>query len=73
MKKGTTPEKQRNRLLALTGIAFQMGITIYLFVFLGKWLDEKFPQDFRLYTMVFTILGVAISLYAINKQLQRLN
>ncbi len=73
MEEKENPKEQPNRFLALMGIAFQMGITIYLFVMLGKWLDNKFPKDFKLFTMLFTIVGVAISLYSINKQLQKLN
>ncbi len=67
------PKKQRSKFLQLTGIAFQMGATIYLMVYLGKWLDTKYPQNFKLFTMVFTIIGVLISLYSVNKQLQKLN
>ena len=50
-----------------------MGITIYLSIKLGKWLDLKYPKDFKLYTMIGTIFGVAVSLYLINKKLQKLN
>lgn len=71
--KNTNPKKQRNKFLALTGIAFQMGITIYLMVKLGKWLDLQYQRDYKLFTMIFTIVGVAVSLYAMNKQVQRIN
>lgn len=71
--KNKNPKKQPNKFLALIGIAFQMGATIYLMAYLGKWLDVKYPKDFKLFTMIFTILGVLISLYAINKQLQKIN
>lgn len=67
------PKGQRNKFLALTGITLQMGITIYLMVYIGKWLDLKYEHDFKLFTMLFTIFGVGISLYSINKQLQRIN
>ena len=67
------PKKQRNKYLALTGIGFQMGITIWLFSYLGKWLDAKYPHQTKIYTLIFVVLGVVISLYAINKQMQRIN
>jgi len=67
------PKKQLNKYLALTGIAFQMGATIYLFTYLGKWLDGKYPHHIKVYTLILSILGVVISLYAINKQLQNIN
>ncbi|MCP4054019.1 MAG: AtpZ/AtpI family protein, partial [Mesoflavibacter sp.] len=39
------PKKQLKQLAALTGIAIQMGVTIYLFVLLGKWLDSKYTES----------------------------
>ncbi len=67
------PKKQPNKYLALTGIAFQMGITIYLFTYLGKWLDTKYPHHIKIYTLILSIVGVVISLYVINKQLQNID
>jgi hypothetical protein len=70
------PKKQKkrpNKFLVLTGISFQMGITIYIMVHIGKWLDTTYPRDFKLFTLIFTLFGVGISLYAINKQLQKIN
>ncbi|WP_142786563.1 AtpZ/AtpI family protein [Changchengzhania lutea] len=55
------------------GVAIQMGVTIYLFVLLGKWLDVKFNAGEKLYTIITTLLGVAISLYAVIKQVNRIN
>lgn len=57
----------------LSGIAFQMGATIYLFVLLGKWLDSKYNNGDKLFIIICTLLGVAASLYIIIKQLNRLN
>jgi len=67
------PKKQRNKYLALTGVGLQMGLTIYLFAYLGKWLDVKYPHEKKIYTLIFVILGVVISLYSINKQMERIN
>ena len=39
MSNNNSPKKPLKNALILTGAAFQMGATIYLFVFLGKWLD----------------------------------
>lgn len=66
------PGKQLKNVAVLTGIAVQMGVTIYLFVILGKWLDNKFNNGDRLYIIVTTLLGVAISLYAVIKQVNRI-
>jgi predicted MFS family arabinose efflux permease len=50
-----------------------MGATIYLFTYLGKVLDEKYPKDIKLFTLILSILGVLVSLYIINKQLKKFN
>lgn len=54
------------------GIAIQMGVTIYLFVILGKWLDFNFNNGNKLYLIIMTLLGVFISLYAVIKQTNRI-
>lgn len=54
-------------------IPFQMGIIIFLFSFLGKWLDEKYPNPNNIYLKAVTMLGVAIALYNVIKQVNNLN
>ncbi|MCF7566797.1 AtpZ/AtpI family protein [Sabulilitoribacter arenilitoris] len=54
------------------GIGMQMGVTIYLFVLLGKWLDTNYNDGEKLYLIIMTLLGVAISLYAVLKQINRI-
>ena len=71
--KNKNPKKRLNKFLVLTGISFQMGATIYLFTYLGKWLDEKYPHNIKLFTLILSITGVIVSMYAINKQLKRIN
>ncbi|RED48912.1 AtpZ/AtpI family protein [Seonamhaeicola aphaedonensis] len=67
------PKKQLKNAAVLTGVAIQMGVTIYLFVLLGKWLDTKYNHGEKLFIIITTLAGVAISLYAVVKQLNRLN
>ena len=67
------PKRQLNKYLQLTSIGLQIGITVYLFAQLGKWLDNKYPHEKQIYTLICIVFGVAISLYSINKQLQRIN
>jgi hypothetical protein len=67
------PKKQLNKYLQLTSIGFQMGITVYLFAKLGGWLDEEYPHEKKIYTLICVVFAVAISIYSINKQLQRIN
>lgn len=67
------PKEHLKKYLQLTGITFQMGITIYIFTYLGKLLDEKYPQNIKLFTLILSILGVLVSLYIINNQLKKIN
>lgn len=66
-------KKQLKQIAALSGIAIQMGVTIYLFVILGKWLDSKFENSSKAFLIICTLSGVAISLYAVLKQIKKLN
>ncbi len=70
---GRKPKGQLKNALVLTGVAFQMGITIYLFVLLGKWLDSNYNNGDKLFIIICTLAGVAVSLYAVIKQLNRIN
>ncbi|WP_240911191.1 AtpZ/AtpI family protein [Yeosuana marina] len=70
--KDKKPGKQLKNVAVLSGIAIQMGVTIYLFVILGKWLDTKFNYGDKLFLIIMTLLGVAISLYAVIKQVNRI-
>ena len=54
-------------------IAIQMGVTIGLGVFAGRKLDQIFPNDYSVFTIILSLLGVFISLYAVIKQLQKMN
>ena len=71
-KENQKPGKQLKNVAILSGVAFQMGITIYLFVMLGKWLDSKFNDGVKLFIIITTLLGVAISLYVVLKQVNRI-
>ncbi|MFD0844470.1 AtpZ/AtpI family protein [Flaviramulus multivorans] len=66
------PKKQLKNVAILTGIGIQMGVTIYLFVLIGKWLDTNYNDGNKLYIIIMTLLGVGISLYAVLKQVNRI-
>lgn len=57
----------------LTGIGIQMGVVIYLFVLLGKWLDTKYTEGGKTFLIICTIVGVGASLFLVLKQTNRLN
>ncbi|WP_242120142.1 AtpZ/AtpI family protein [Aestuariivivens sediminicola] len=71
--KDLDPKKQLKNVAQLSGIAIQMGVTIYLFVLLGKWLDATYNNGQKLYIIIMTLLGVGISLYVVLKQVNRIN
>ncbi len=57
----------------LSGIGIQMGVIIYLFAKAGNWLDTNYDPSGKKYTILLTLLGVAISLFLVLKQTNRLN
>jgi len=59
--------------LTLTGIAVQMGVIIYLGAKAGNWLDEKYESGGNNYTVVLTLIAVAIAMYLVVKQTKKLN
>lgn len=57
---------------ALTGVAFEMGIIIYLAVQGGTWLDTQYPNEHRIFTLIATLLGVVVSIWVVLQQLKRI-
>lgn len=50
-----------------------MGITIYVFIWMGKKIDLYFEYEHKVFVIVFTLLGVAFSMFNLNRQLKKLN
>lgn len=67
-KKGS----QLKNAIQLSGIGIQMGVIIYVFVLLGRWLDSEYNNGDKLFIIISTLLGVATSLYVVLKQLNRI-
>lgn len=63
---------QLKNAIQLSGIGIQMGVIIYVFVLLGKWLDTTYNDGDKLFIIIATLLGVAVSLYVVLKQLNRI-
>jgi len=56
---------------SLSGIAIQMGATIFLGNLLGEWLDQKFEKTYLEDTI--TLLAVFLSIYLVIKKVMTLN
>jgi uncharacterized membrane protein len=54
---------KKNKWLVLITIPAQMGITIFLFSFLGEWLDSHYPNDWVYCHKVLLVIGVFLSMY----------
>ena len=66
-------KKQRNKWLALINIPIQMGIVIFVFSYLGGWLDDKYPNKHNIYVKILTLIGVALAFYNLNRQVKDIN
>lgn len=60
--------KPYHKYLRFTGIAMQMGVTIYLGSILGEWLDSKYVNEHQMYTKICAVVAVVVSTYSIIKQ-----
>ena len=73
MAKATPPSdpkesKRYNSIIKYSGLAFQMGITIYLGSLLGEYLDGRYENENSLYSKVITLLAVFISIFSVIRQ-----
>lgn len=68
------PPKKNNlkNMAVLSGIAFEMGAIIFLAAKGGIWLDTHFQSEKKIYTAIATLLGVAISIWVVLRQLKRI-
>ncbi len=64
--------KKPNYWLGLIGIVVQMGVIIYLGSWGGRWLDETYATH-NMYTVIVTLVAVAIAMYLVVKQTNKLN
>ena len=73
MNQQKSPKKNNFRNAAmLAGIAFEMGAISFLAVKGGNWLDTHYQTEKRIFTVVATLLGVAISIWVVLQQLKRI-
>ena len=72
MKKSSSKGRV-NKWLVFTTMPFQMGATIYIFYWLGTWLDGKYEVEGDWWTKGLTMLGVIASLVQFIRQANRIS
>lgn len=66
-------KKQAAKWLSLINIPIQMGVIIFLFSYLGDWLDENHPNPKVYYNKILVMVGVALALYNVIRQVNEIN
>jgi len=64
---------KKNKWLVLITIPAQMGITIFLFSFLGEWLDNNYPNDWVYCHKVLLVIGVFLAMYNTIRLVNQVN
>ena len=72
LNKPSKKKRPHNKLLALTAVSFQMGITIYLGAYFGDYLQTAYLGVSHLKT-ICVVLSVLISIYMLIKQTNKLH
>lgn len=50
-----------------------MGVIIFLFSYLGNWLDETYPSSSVYYQKIAVLIGVFLALYNVFRQVNDIN
>ncbi len=66
-------KKPLNSYIRFSGVAMQMGLTIYLGSLLGEWLDEKYTNEHQIYTKICTLVAVLIAMFSVIIQVSKLS
>ncbi|WP_418264479.1 AtpZ/AtpI family protein [Flavobacterium faecale] len=68
------PQKNKSsKWIALINIPVQMGTIIFLFSYAGDWLDENHPSDKVYYSQILVLIGAAIAMYNVIRQVSQIN
>ncbi|WP_038268301.1 AtpZ/AtpI family protein [Zhouia amylolytica] len=69
-------EKRKNQLnnwIKFSNIGLQMAIIIGAGTYFGVWLDEKYPNNFSAFTIIFSLLSVFAALYNVIRQVKNIS
>ena len=65
------PNDRLNTYARFSGIGFQMIAIIGIGVYGGMKLDERFPNDHQIFTIICSLLAIGIGLYHVIAQVNR--
>jgi hypothetical protein len=65
-------KKQSNKWIALIN-THSNGVIIFLFAYGGNWLDENYPNPKVYYNKILVMVGVALALYNVIRQVNEIN
>lgn len=71
MKKDTSRRKA-NMYIRFSSIGIQMGLIIFLFTWLGMYLDERYPSDKPWFTLALSLIGVIGSMVFIIRAVTKI-
>ncbi|WPR72224.1 AtpZ/AtpI family protein [Flavobacterium sp. NG2] len=66
-------KKKSSKWIALINIPIQMGAIIFLFAYLGDWLDENHPSPKVYYNKILVMVGVVLALYNVIRQVNEIS
>jgi membrane protein DedA with SNARE-associated domain len=72
MEKENLKKRQLSKFIQFSGMAFQMGGTIYLGSLLGSWIDIQLENKNELYFKIVTLLAVFLAMYAVIRQVNKI-
>jgi hypothetical protein len=64
----TPMKKQPRNWLIFSGLAFQIGTVMYIMIYLGGWIQEKWEISSKCPTLVTSSIGLILVLLIIIKQ-----
>ena len=59
--------------IKLSGLEIQIGVIVYIFIYFGKWIDLYLNNNTKTFVAIGAITGVAVSLYVVLKQLEKIH
>lgn len=59
--------------IKLSGLGIQIGVIVYIFIYFGKVIDLYLNINTKTFVAIGAIIGVAVSLYVVLKQLDKIH